>query len=163
MIDLKILKNKYLNTMSTTYMGVSKNRGTPKSPFLIGVSLIFTIHFGGFPLFFGSIHIRNSISPGWPQCESPARSSGSPSSRSLSWVGRRQGPSQRWSGKQSHKKVLDSEHFLIFFMGINCFTHIQFRDTPYGWNNWSPYFGVPLYGIWFTERIGDELFHPYSS
>ena len=27
-------------------MGVSKNRGTPKSSILIGFSLIFTIHFG---------------------------------------------------------------------------------------------------------------------
>ena len=32
-------------------MGVSKNRGTPKSSILIGFSIIFTIHFGGFPLF----------------------------------------------------------------------------------------------------------------
>ena len=29
-------------------MGVSKNRGTPKSSILIGFSIIFTIHFGGF-------------------------------------------------------------------------------------------------------------------
>ena len=33
-------------------MGVSKNRGTPKSSILIGVSIIFTIHFGGFPPIF---------------------------------------------------------------------------------------------------------------
>ena len=32
-------------------MGVSKNRGTPKSSILIGFSLIFTIHFGVFPYF----------------------------------------------------------------------------------------------------------------
>ncbi len=33
-------------------MGVSKNRGIPKSSILIGFSLIFTIHFGGkIPLF----------------------------------------------------------------------------------------------------------------
>ena len=31
-----------------TQMGVSKNRCTPKSSILIGFSLIFTIHFGGF-------------------------------------------------------------------------------------------------------------------
>ena len=31
-------------------MGVSKNNGTPKSSFLIGFSMIFTIHFG-IPLF----------------------------------------------------------------------------------------------------------------
>ena len=30
-------------------MGVSKNRGAPKSSILIGFSIIFTIHFGGFP------------------------------------------------------------------------------------------------------------------
>ena len=28
------------------HLGVSKNRGTPKSSILIGFSLIFTIHFG---------------------------------------------------------------------------------------------------------------------
>ena len=34
------------------FMGVSKNRGgPPKSSVLIGFSIIFTIHFGGFPLF----------------------------------------------------------------------------------------------------------------
>ena len=33
-------------------MDVSKNNGTPKSSILIGVSIIFTIHFGGkIPLF----------------------------------------------------------------------------------------------------------------
>ena len=37
-----------------SYMGVSKNRGTPKSSILIGFSMIFTIHFGGkIPLFLG--------------------------------------------------------------------------------------------------------------
>ncbi len=34
-------------------MGVSKNRGTPKSSSLIGFSIIFTIHFGVFPPIFG--------------------------------------------------------------------------------------------------------------
>ena len=33
------------------YMGVSKNRGGPKSGILIEFSIIFTIHFGGPPLF----------------------------------------------------------------------------------------------------------------
>ncbi len=32
-------------------MGVSKNNGTPKSSILIGFSIIFTIHFGGPPIF----------------------------------------------------------------------------------------------------------------
>ncbi len=32
-------------------IGVSKNKGTPKSSILIGFSMIFTIHFGGPPLF----------------------------------------------------------------------------------------------------------------
>ena len=32
-------------------MGVSKNKGTPKSSISIGFSMIFTIHFGGPPLF----------------------------------------------------------------------------------------------------------------
>ena len=36
-------------------LGVSKNRGgPPKSSILIGFSIIFTIHFGGFPPIFGS-------------------------------------------------------------------------------------------------------------
>ena len=35
----------------TSYMGVSKNSGTPKTSILIGFSIIFTIHFGFFPLF----------------------------------------------------------------------------------------------------------------
>ena len=38
-------------------MGVSKNNGTPKSSTLIGCSIIFTIHFGGFPPIFGNIQI----------------------------------------------------------------------------------------------------------
>ena len=33
------------------YMDVSENSGTPKSSILIGCSIIFTIHFGGPPLF----------------------------------------------------------------------------------------------------------------
>ena len=39
------------------HMGVSKNNGTPKSSILIGFSIIFTIHFGGFPPIFGSTPI----------------------------------------------------------------------------------------------------------
>ena len=40
------------------YMGVSKNRGTPKSSILIGFSIIFTIHFGFFsPYFWVDTHI----------------------------------------------------------------------------------------------------------
>ena len=42
-------------------MGVSENRGTPKSSILIRFSIIFTIHFGVFPPILGNIHIeRNS-------------------------------------------------------------------------------------------------------
>ena len=41
-------------------MGVSKNNGTPKSSILIGFSIIFTIHFGGPPLFFGNIHVKEN-------------------------------------------------------------------------------------------------------
>ena len=47
------------------YMDVSKNRGgPPKSSILIGFSIIFTIHFGGFPLIFGgpSIYVHYWIS-----------------------------------------------------------------------------------------------------
>ena len=41
-----------LRGSSNLYMGVSKNNGTPKSSILIGFSIIFTIHFGGFPLIY---------------------------------------------------------------------------------------------------------------
>ena len=41
-----------------SYMGVSKNNGTPKPSILIGFSLIFTIHFGGFTPIFGSTNIH---------------------------------------------------------------------------------------------------------
>ena len=51
-------------------MGVSKNNGTPKSSILIGFSIIFTIHFGGFPPIFGNIQIfmdapRRQAIPRW--------------------------------------------------------------------------------------------------
>ena len=35
------------------HVGVSKNNATPKSSILIGFSIVFTIHFGGFPPIFG--------------------------------------------------------------------------------------------------------------
>ena len=38
-------------------LGVSLNGGTPKSSILIGISIIFTIHFGGFTTIFGNTHI----------------------------------------------------------------------------------------------------------
>ena len=38
------------------YMGISKNSGTPKSSILIGVSIIFTIHFQVPPIF-GNTHV----------------------------------------------------------------------------------------------------------
>ena len=41
------------------YVGLSKNNGTPKSSILIGFSIIFTIHFGGPPLF-GNTHATSS-------------------------------------------------------------------------------------------------------
>ena len=51
---MKELKNNMSTSlrMEVSYidMGVSKNRGTPKSSILIGFSIIFTIHFG-VPLF----------------------------------------------------------------------------------------------------------------
>ena len=46
-------------------MGVSENSGTPKSSILIGFSIIFTIHFGGFPLFFGNTHMTFGEGPFW--------------------------------------------------------------------------------------------------
>ena len=46
-----------LGKMNQGDMGVSLNGGTPKSSILIGISIIFTIHFGGFPPMFGNIHM----------------------------------------------------------------------------------------------------------
>ena len=43
-------------------MDVSENSGTPKSSILIGFSIIFTIHFGGFPPIFGTTQMKLS---GW--------------------------------------------------------------------------------------------------
>ena len=47
------------NDMSSCHakVGVSENRGIPKSSISIGFSIIFTIHFGGFPAIFGSTHV----------------------------------------------------------------------------------------------------------
>ena len=46
-------------------MAVSKNRGTPKSSILIGFSIIFTIHFWGFPIIFGNTQIGHFSSLFW--------------------------------------------------------------------------------------------------
>ena len=43
------------------HLGVSKNRDIPKSSHLIGISMIFTIHFGGFPTIFGNTHIISLV------------------------------------------------------------------------------------------------------
>ena len=45
-----------------------KNRGIPKSSISIGFSIIFTIHFGGFPPMFGNIHISPES-----ECDRPLR------------------------------------------------------------------------------------------
>ena len=42
-------------------MGVSVNGGTPRSSILIGFSIIFTIHFGGFPPIFGNTQMSPSF------------------------------------------------------------------------------------------------------
>ena len=47
-------------------MGVSKNRGTPKSSILIGFSIIFTIHFG-VPLFLETPIWQNTCDDSWGQ------------------------------------------------------------------------------------------------
>ena len=45
-------------------MGVFKNKGTPKSSILIGFSIIFTIHFGGFPpIFWKHPYVSNGLKP----------------------------------------------------------------------------------------------------
>ena len=46
-----------LHSLSFYCMGVSENSGTPKSSTLIGFSIMFTIHFGGFPPIFGNTRI----------------------------------------------------------------------------------------------------------
>ena len=53
------------------YVGVSKNRGTTKKSILIGFSLIFTIHFGGFPPIFGSTPMCSIDFSGWRKIELP--------------------------------------------------------------------------------------------
>ncbi len=45
------------STIGYADMGVSNNSGTLKSSIVIGFSIIFTIHFGGFPPIFGSTPI----------------------------------------------------------------------------------------------------------
>ena len=46
--------------LTTNHMGVSKNMGKPPNhPILIAFSIIFTIHFGGFPPIFGNTHIHH--------------------------------------------------------------------------------------------------------
>ena len=59
----------YRQPMITMYiyihMDVSKNKGTPKSSFLIGFSIIFTIHFGGPTPIFGNTHIYIYIYIPW--------------------------------------------------------------------------------------------------
>ena len=42
-------------------MDVSENSGTPKSSILIGFSIIFTIHFGGFPTYFWKLFLETPI------------------------------------------------------------------------------------------------------
>ena len=42
----KMVALELVNTSNYLYMGVSKNRGTPKSSILIWFYIIFTIHFG---------------------------------------------------------------------------------------------------------------------
>ena len=46
-------------------MGVSENRWVfpPNHPCYLGFSIIFTIHFGVFPLFFGNTHMQESTQP----------------------------------------------------------------------------------------------------
>ena len=44
------------------HLGVSENRGTPKSSIFIGISIIFTIHFGGFIPIFGNPPFRMKLS-----------------------------------------------------------------------------------------------------
>ena len=82
------------------YMDVSKNRGfSPQIiPCLIGFSLIFTIHFGGFPPIFGNTHIwRKSLQsrllhPSWLDLRTKKTSKGSVSwsKSSVRWWKKRQ-------------------------------------------------------------------------
>ena len=78
------------------YMGVSKNSGTPKSSISIGVSIIFTIHFG-VPLYLETpIYLQKIKSKQIDSCSaidvsavSPKRKRGccgsTPQDRSSSW------------------------------------------------------------------------------
>jgi len=53
------LKNTYFKKY-TEYMGVSENRGTPKSSMLIGISII-NHPFWGIPTFFGNTHRESQL------------------------------------------------------------------------------------------------------
>ena len=53
----KAEKTSGWNREKITHLDVSENSGTPKSSILIGFSIIFTIHFGGFPPIFGNTHL----------------------------------------------------------------------------------------------------------
>ena len=48
-------------------MGVSQNRGTPKSSILIGFSIIFTIHFWGFPPYFWRHPVEHQVGSSPPK------------------------------------------------------------------------------------------------
>ena len=78
---------------SLDYMGVSKNRGfPPKSSILIGFSIIFTIHFGVFSLFFGGPPTYN---PQNPPFETKASEAEMACKRSWHWP-----PQCRWEKRK---------------------------------------------------------------
>ncbi len=81
---------------STINMGVSKNNGTPKSSILIGFSIIFTIHFGGFYPYFWKQPYQGGNSTQPPnRCAPPTlHYLGTASSRSVAPVNR----ATMWTG-----------------------------------------------------------------
>ncbi len=65
-------------------MGVSKNRGTPKSSILIGFSII-NHPFGGTPIF-GNTHISNYFLLRWRATKKLSNNDGKTSPTRLSWM-----------------------------------------------------------------------------
>ena len=62
---MQLLVDCNLPSWELTYGCFRKNSGTLKSSILIGFSIIFTIHFGGFPPIFGNTHISLSKPLTW--------------------------------------------------------------------------------------------------
>ena len=101
------------------HMGVSKNRGTPKSSILIRFSIIFTIHFGGkiSPIF------GTPISPGFSSRWENPRSS--PPTRASSGNGCWAGNDLRRTNKNLRRRAETERDPINRFFLLNMFLRSQ--------------------------------------